>query len=1386
MNIKESFPTGHLLNKRFRYSFSRLPEILPMPSLIDLQEKSYEEFLQKDVQPHQRKNKGLQGALTALFPIQDFSGRAQLEFESYTLENPKHDIEESRYKGLTYAAPMRAKVRLVIWDNEGETRTIRSAKEQEIYLGDIPLMTGNGTFIINGVERVVVSQMHRSPGVFFDHDKGAHTSGKYLFLGRIIPFQGSWIDFEFDVKDLLYVRIDRKRKFLVTTLLLALGKAFDKESRQFTEISREELLQTFYKTLTYKYEHGKWEVSFIPQMWKGVTLEENLIDARSGEVKVEAGTKLSVKALKKLQDEGLQFIEVNQEKVCGRYLSSDMINAETGEIFAEAGEEITKDLLTVLANAGITEIDTLDIDHSTTGAYLRNTLMADKNMTQEEALFEIYRILRPGETPSLDSAKNLFYNLFFNPDRYNLSDVGRVKLNICLDLDTDLSVHTLQPQDIIGVVRLLLNLKDGKGSIDDVDSLANRRVRSVGELLEAQYRAGLLRMKRSVSERMVAIDLDQAMPNDLLNVRPLSAIIREFFCTSQLSQFMDQTNPLSEVNHKRRISSLGPSGLTRERAGFEVRDVHPTHYGRICPIESPEGANIGLISSLAIYARVNRFGFLETPYRRVENGQLTDEIVYVSSIEEEKYVIAQSDVTVDEQGFLKDEMVGCRHAGNNVLVAPKDIHFADVSLKQIVSVAAALIPFIENDDATRALMGANMQRQAVPLLKAKAPLIGTGVEEIVGRDSGALIRAERDGIVDQVDARRIVVRATQRLSKGKSVVDIYTLEKFQRSNAGTCIHQRPRVSAGQKIKAGDVIADAMATELGELALGSNVLVAFMSWRGYGFEDSIILSQRLVKEDAYTSIHVDEFEVSARDMRLGYEEITRDIPGANEEVLRHLDEAGVAYIGAEVRPGDVLVGKISPKAEAPLTPEEKLLRAIFSDKASDVKDTSLRVPPGVSGTVVDVRIFSRRGVEKDERALSIDREEIARLAKDRETEKKILEHGFDKVLKDIAVGSIVVKGSGVNRVEAPLTEEEWVILKKPEKLALTFKDEAVIEQIFFLKEQHNSGLLRIREKFERKVDKINIGDDLPTGVLKTVKIFIAVKRKIQPGDKMAGRHGNKGVVSMIVPVEDMPYLEDGTPIDMILNPLGLPSRMNIGQILETHLGWVSTNLGKKARKFFEDVAGRELKEKEGVKEIKKGLKDLYLKPELCEKIDKMKLPQVMELARNTCKGLPMACPVFEGARVEEIKAWLEKAGCNSSGQEILYDGYTGEAFDRPITVGIVYMLKLHHLVDEKIHARSVGPYSLVTQQPLGGKAQFGGQRLGEMEVWALEAYGAAYILQEMLTVKSDDVVGRTKVYEAIIKGNESFGSGIPESFNVLVKELRTLGLNVECYQDAIES
>jgi DNA-directed RNA polymerase subunit beta len=1225
-------------------------------------------------------------------------------------------------------------------------------------MGDIPLMTDNGTFIINGTERVIVSQMHRSPGVFFDHDRGkTHSSGKLLFAARIIPYRGSWLDFEFDAKDIVNVRIDRRRKLPATTLLYALG------------MDQEEILDEFYDRVSHKRLKTGWSMPFTPERMKGVKLERDLINAKNGAVLIEAGTKLSARAAKKLAEEGLKEVLLSREEMIGRYFASDLVNFETGEIYAEAGEEVTAKILDIFEDIGVDEFDTIDVDHINIGAYIRNSLNADKNSNREMALIDIYRVMRPGEPPTLETAEGLFYGLFFDPERYDLSAVGRVKMNMRLGFDTDDSVRTLRKDDLLAVLKMLVGLRDGRGEIDDIDNLGNRRVRSVGELMENQYRIGLLRMERAIKERMSSADLETLMPHDLINAKPVAAAVREFFGSSQLSQFMDQTNPLSEITHKRRLSALGPGGLTRERAGFEVRDVHPTHYGRICPIETPEGPNIGLINSLATHAQVNKYGFIESPYRKVVNAKVTDDVVYLSAMEEQRYAIAQANAEIDDSGRLMNEFVNCRVGGEATLVPRDEVKYIDVSPKQLVSVAAALIPFLENDDANRALMGSNMQRQAVPLLQAEAPFVGTGMESVVARDSGAVVVARRPGVVEQVDAERIVIRATEETDPTKPGVDIFNLRKFQRSNQSTCINQRPLVKIGDVIREGDIIADGPSTDLGELALGKNVLVAFMPWNGYNFEDSILISERIVRDDVFTSIHIEEFEVMARDTKLGPEEITRDIPNVSEEALRNLDEAGIVAIGAEVNPGDILVGKITPKGESPMTPEEKLLRAIFGEKASDVRDTSLRLPPGASGTIVEVRVFNRHGVDKDERAIAIEREEIERLAKDRDDELAILERNIYDRLKTLLLGKEAVSGPK-NFEKGKVAEAALGELSHGLWWKIGLADEAAMSEVEALKKQFDESKARLEARFEDKVDKLKRGDELPPGVMKMVKVFVAVKRKLQPGDKMAGRHGNKGVISKIAPIEDMPFLDDGTGVDIVLNPLGVPSRMNVGQILETHLGWACRGLGRQIGELLEQWEAGSANREDVVGKIK----SIYGEDQALPRTN----DELKELAGNLSRGAPIATPVFDGAREAEIVDMLKRAGLRETGQVDLYDGRTGEKFVRPVTVGYKYLLKLHHLVDDKIHARSIGPYSLVTQQPLGGKAQFGGQRFGEMEVWALEAYGAAYTLQEMLTVKSDDVAGRTKVYESIVRGDDAFEAGIPESFNVLVKEMRSLGLNVE--------
>lgn len=1345
--------------KRIRHSFGRIPEAVKMPNLIEVQRASYEQFLQREVRSGLRKDQGIEAVFKSVFPIKDFNERAVLEYVSYEFEDPKYDVEECIQRDMTYAAPLKVKLRLIVFETEEETgaRSVKDIKEQDVYMGDIPLMTDKGTFIVNGTERVIVSQMHRSPGVFFDHDKGkTHSSGKLLFAARVIPYRGSWLDFEFDAKDVVFVRIDRRRKLPATSFLLALG------------MDGEEILKTFYETVPYEKRGEGWVTPYKPERWRGVKPEFDLVDADTGEVVAQAGQKISARAAKKLADGGLASLSLAADALLTKYLAADAVNYETGEIYAEAGDELDAETIALLEERGFTTIDVLDIDHVTVGAYMRNTLRVDKNTGREDALFDIYRVMRPGEPPTPEAAEAMFNSLFFDSERYDLSAVGRVKMNMRLETpEVSDEIRVLQKDDVLKVLQILVGLKDGRGEIDDIDNLGNRRVRSVGELLENQYRVGLLRMERAIKERMSSVDIDTVMPHDLINAKPAAAAVREFFGSSQLSQFMDQTNPLSEITHKRRLSALGPGGLTRERAGFEVRDVHPTHYGRICPIETPEGPNIGLINSLATHARVNKYGFIESPYRRVKDGKATDEVVYISAMEEAKHVIAQSNIEL-KAGEIVEDLVPGRINGESQLLTKADVDMMDVSPKQVVSVAAALIPFLENDDANRALMGANMQRQAVPLVQSDAPLVGTGMEAVVAVDSGAVVIARRDGVVEQIDGTRIVLRATGDVDAGRSGVDIYRLSKFQRSNQSTCINQRPIVRVGDEVKAGDVIADGPSTDLGELALGRNVLVAYMPWNGYNFEDSILISERIVRDDIFTSIHLEEFEVMARDTKLGPEEITRDIPNVGEEALRNLDEAGIVAIGAEVQPGDILCGKVTPKGESPMTPEEKLLRAIFGEKASDVRDTSLRLPPGVAGTVVDVRVFNRHGVDKDERAVAIERAEIERLGKDRDDELKILERNVYGRLKPLLLGKDAVSGpKGMGR--GAVTEEKLAEVSKGLWWQVALDDEKAMGELEAMKKQFEDARKALDRRFEDKVEKLQRGDELPPGVMKMVKVFVAVKRKLQPGDKMAGRHGNKGVISKILPIEDMPHLDDGTHVDIVLNPLGVPSRMNIGQIFETHLGWAAAGLGKQIKGLLEQWMDGGMRDA-----LVSRLTEIYGADTPLPQSDE----ELIELAQNLSKGVPFATPVFDGAHISDIEDLLASAGLDRSGQSILFDGQTGEQFKRPVTVGYVYMLKLHHLVDDKIHARSIGPYSLVTQQPLGGKAQFGGQRFGEMEVWALEAYGAAYTLQEMLTVKSDDVAGRTKVYEAIVRGDDSFEAGIPESFNVLIKEMRSLGLNVE--------
>ncbi|RKF14733.1 DNA-directed RNA polymerase subunit beta [Roseovarius spongiae] len=1366
--------------KRLRKYFGKIREVLEMPNLIEVQKSSYDLFLNSGDQDTPMDGEGIKGVFQSVFPISDFNETSVIEFVDYELEKPKYDVEECMQRDMTYSAPLKVTLRLIVFDIDEDTgaKSVKDIKEQDVFMGDMPLMTPNGTFIVNGTERVIVSQMHRSPGVFFDHDKGkTHSSGKLLFACRIIPYRGSWLDFEFDAKDIVFARIDRRRKLPVTTLLYALG------------MDQEGIMDAYYDTVTYTLKKkGKtnlgWVTKFFPERVRGTRPTYDLVDADTGEVIAEAGKKVTPRAVKKLIDEGkVTDLLVPYEHILGKFAAKDIINEETGAIYVEAGDELTLEFdkdgevtggsLQELLDAGITEIPVLDIDNINVGPYMRNTMAMDKNMNRETALMDIYRVMRPGEPPTEEAASALFDTLFFDSERYDLSAVGRVKMNMRLALDKPDTQRTLDREDIVACVKALVELRDGKGDIDDIDHLGNRRVRSVGELMENQYRVGLLRMERAIKERMSSVEIDTVMPQDLINAKPAAAAVREFFGSSQLSQFMDQTNPLSEVTHKRRLSALGPGGLTRERAGFEVRDVHPTHYGRMCPIETPEGPNIGLINSLATFARVNKYGFIETPYRKVVDAQVTDEVQYMSATEEQRHVVAQANATLDDAGKFTNEMVNTRQSGEYTLAPVEAVDLIDVSPKQLVSVAASLIPFLENDDANRALMGSNMMRQALPLLQAEAPLVGTGIEGVVARDSGAAIMAKRAGVIDQVDAQRIVVRATEDMEPGDPGVDIYRLRKFQRSNQNSCINQRPLVKVGDTVGKGEVIADGPATDMGELAVGRNVTVAFMPWNGYNFEDSILISERMSRDDVFTSVHIEEFEVAARDTKLGPEEITRDIPNVGEEALRNLDEAGIVYIGADVEPGDILVGKITPKGESPMTPEEKLLRAIFGEKASDVRDTSLRVKPGDFGTVVEVRVFNRHGVEKDERALQIEREEVERLARDRDDELAILDRNIYARLRSMILGKTAVKGPKGVKANSEITEDLLESLSKGQWWQLALKDEADAQIVEALNAQYEAQKRALDARFEDKVEKVRRGDDLPPGVMKMVKVFIAVKRKLQPGDKMAGRHGNKGVISKVVPMEDMPFLADGTPVDFCLNPLGVPSRMNVGQILETHMGWAARGFGIKI-----DEALQDYRRNGDLTPVKEAMRLAYGDDVYEEGIEDMGEDQLIEAAGNVTKGVPIATPVFDGAKEADVNDALERAGFDTSGQSILYDGRTGEQFARPVTVGMKYLLKLHHLVDDKIHARSTGPYSLVTQQPLGGKAQFGGQRFGEMEVWALEAYGAAYTLQEMLTVKSDDVAGRTKVYESIVKGEDSFEAGVPESFNVLVKEVRGLGLNME--------
>ena len=1387
----------HVNLKKIRKSFGKIPLVTSLPNLVEVQKRSFDNFLQLRTDPEKRENKGLHSIFKSVFPINDYAERATVDYISYNLGIPKYDVDECSQRGMTYGTPLLVNFRLIIWDIDeiAGTKSVRDIKEQEVYMGDIPLMTNNATFVVNGTERVVVSQMHRSPGVFFDHDFGkTHTSGKYLFNARIIPYRGSWLDFEHDAKNNIHARIDRKRKFPVTTLFKCLlsnrselyikdceANKIEPDPKRILGMTGEEILSIFYDNVVYKKSEFGWSFKEDLSFFKAKILNFDLLDSKNGKTIVPKGTKVNQKIINDLKKKNISSVTINEESLLGFFISSDIIDEKTGKIFFEAGYEIDEIFLDFLKNNKINKIDILKADNIEIGSYIRNTLQSDKARSREEALFEIFKILRPGEPPTIETAENLFNNLFFNSDRYDLSSVGRLKINAKFKKDTSIEQRILDKSDILDVVKHMHNLIDGKGEIDDIDHLANRRVRSVGELLENQYRIGLLKMDRAIKERLSSLEVDNIMPQDIVNAKPVVASIKEFFGLSQLSQFMDQTNPLSEITHKRRVSALGPGGLNRERAGFEVRDVHQTHYGRICPIETPEGANIGLINSLASYSRINKYGFIETPYRIVNSGKVSDKVIYLSAIDEEDFVIAQANAEVDSKGKFTNQIVSCRKNGEFINVDVEAIDLMDVSPQQLVSVASSLIPFLENDDANRALMGSNMMRQAVPLIKPKAPLVGTGMEYTVANDSGSTIVAKREGIVDQLDANRIVIRITDKNDKTLNKIDIYNLAKFQRSNQNTCITQRPLVNVGDKVLKDQVIADGPATDLGELALGRNVLAAFMPWNGYNFEDSILISEKVVQDDVFTSIHVEEFEVMSRDTKLGPEEITRDIPNASEEMLVNLDETGIVYVGAEVNSGDILVGKVTPKGESPMTPEEKLLRAIFGEKAADVKDTSLRVPPGVKGTVVEIRVFSRRGIEKDERAISIENHQIEVIARDRDDELKILEKSFGNHLRELLSNQTFISGNDNFKKNDQIKYEQIENLSLNDLLKINISDEKKNNQIELLVKNYENQLGNINQKFENKIDKIQSGDELLPGVLKLIKVFISVKRKLQPGDKMAGRHGNKGVISKICPVEDMPYLEDGTPVDIVLNPLGVPSRMNIGQILETHLGWASASLGRQVNEMIKKI------QSEGqTDDLRKKLLEIYDLESHQKLIKNMNDDEILELGTNLKEGIPFATPVFDGAKEKDITNLLGISGVSSTGQEVLYDGITGQKFERPVTVGYMYMLKLHHLVDEKIHARSIGPYSLVTQQPLGGKAQFGGQRFGEMEVWALEAYGAAYTLQEILTIKSDDVAGRTKVYESIVKGDNNFESGTPESFNVMVKELRSLGLNLDFKENLKEN
>jgi DNA-directed RNA polymerase subunit beta len=1347
--------------KRIRKDFGKLPHVMDIPFLLAIQLDSYRKFTQADLSPEERFDIGLHAAFKSVFPIVSYSGSAALEYVSYVLGKPAFDVNECVLRGVTYSVPLRVKVRLIIYDKDSATKAIKDIKEQEVYMGEIPLMTDNGTFVINGTERVIVSQLHRSPGVFFDHDKGkTHSSGKLLYSARVIPYRGSWLDFEFDPKDLVYVRIDRRRKLPATILLRALG------------YNSEQMLEMFFDVDNYKLSaEGDFTLKLVPARLRGEVATFDIKDAK-GKVLVEEGRRITARHIRQLEKAGVEELSVPREYLIGKALARDVANTETGELLFECNTEITEEVLEALVAANVAELETLYTNELDCGAFVADTLRIDPTRTELEALVEIYRMMRPGEPPTKESAETLFQNLFFTQERYDLSSVGRMKFNRRLGREEVTGEGTLSKEDIVDVLATLIDIRNGKGVVDDIDHLGNRRIRSVGEMAENQFRVGLVRVERAVKERLSMAESEGLMPQDLINAKPVAAAVKEFFGSSQLSQFMDQNNPLSEVTHKRRVSALGPGGLTRERAGFEVRDVHPTHYGRVCPIETPEGPNIGLINSLATYARTNSYGFLESPYRKVVDGKVTDEIEYLSAINEAGYVIAQASATIDKNGKLSEDLVSVRHLGEFTLKTADEVQYMDVSPRQVVSVAASLIPFLEHDDANRALMGSNMQRQAVPTLKAQKPLVGTGMERNVAADSGVCVVAKRGGVIERVDAGRIVVKANnEETDAGDAGVDIYNLTKYTRSNQNTCINQRPIVKTGDMISRGDILADGPSVDLGELALGQNMRIAFMPWNGYNFEDSILVSERVVQEDRFTTIHIQELTCIARDTKLGSEEITSDIPNVGEGALSKLDDSGIVYIGAEVGPGDILVGKVTPKGETQLTPEEKLLRAIFGEKASDVKDTSLRVPTSTKGTVIDVQVFTRDGLEKDPRSLEIEKDQLDGIRKDLNEEYRIVEAATFERLRAALLGQKVASGKGVKKGQV-LDDEALNELENDQWFKIRMADDALNEQLDRAEEQLEERRKILDERFEDKKRKLETGDDLAPGVLKIVKVYLAIKRRIQPGDKMAGRHGNKGVISTILPVEDMPYDENGTPVDIVLNPLGVPSRMNIGQILETHLGMAAHGLGAKIDAM--------IKEQAEVNKLREFLTEVYSTGESQQKVDIASFSddEVKRLAQNLRKGVPVATPVFDGATEAEIKQLLKLADIPESGQITLFDGRTGRAFERPVTVGYMYMLKLNHLVDDKMHARSTGSYSLVTQQPLGGKAQFGGQRFGEMEVWALEAYGAAYTLQEMLTVKSDDVNGRTKMYKNIVDGNHKMEPGMPESFNVLLKEIRSLGINIE--------